>query len=157
MSFQDRATGERVATCCETLNTIELSEEARRVGNLYNHAVLGVERNAIGTSIIDNLAAMDYDNLYWAEDGKAGWYTGGVTRPVMLNALRQEVSEAVATGDYGRFKDRRLIEQMQRFRKARGPGDKPQAGEGAHDDLVFADAICSQVRVRAQSGGGAVF
>lgn len=149
--IRDARTNERVAVLNEHITPFQLAVEAARAGLYYNDALLGIERNGMGLSTIEKVIELGYEQLYWHADKKVGWPTNSTTRFPMLADLRQEVADVAAS-----FNDRRLLNQMLRFLKARGVGDIPKAGTGAHDDLVMADAIAGQIRKLAEPGAAVV-
>lgn len=106
---------EEVAELKERLTPLQLGKVLADLGYLYNTALLAVERNNHGHSVINTLEnQLFYPNLYshidmdyaeWAkkiskvgkvgkkmiEQGDTGWPTNSKTRPVMFDDLRDEV------------------------------------------------------------------
>ena len=68
-----------------------------------------------------------------------GWATTQKTRPQILAGLHTVTEEAPEL-----IRSFETLGEMLVF--VYGPGRKPQAAEGQHDDLVMAAAICHQIR-----------
>jgi hypothetical protein len=145
---RDWRTNERVATLNEACDPFELANEVARMGAYYNMALLGIERNGIGMATVGQVGQLGYERLYWASRDHCGWTTSATTRPVMLADLRQDIMTEIPP----HINDARLVNEMLRFVKGMGVNGKPEAGSGAHDDLVIADAIAGQMR-KVDSGG----
>lgn len=137
----DRATGEHVATLHGQFPTREMGRRLGDLGKTYNYALLAVERNNHGVAVLDALAAWKakpdaldegYPNIYFGEDGKAGFWSSATSRTSALEKFEEEVRSGFTTPDL------RLVEEMLLFIVKDG---KPQAARGAHDDLVLAAAI----------------
>ncbi len=122
-----------------------------RTGYLYNTALLAPERNNHGHSVIqtlnhppplpDGTLVGAYPCIYVAADGKQGWLTSPVTRPVMLDDL----NDAVRKG-FWKSPDARLLQQCKTF--VINTNGKPEAASGEKDDLVLSAAIGWEVRQR---------
>jgi hypothetical protein len=124
----------------------QLAEELAKLGWEYNEALVIVERNNHGHSTLQALAHLmengvsrPYTNVYHAEDGKAGWNTTPITRPVMLDAL-----EDAHRNGFWNSACKLTLDQIKNFVIAKS--GKPQAAHGKHDDLVIAEAILWTVR-----------
>ncbi len=120
----------------------------RRLGLWYRKALLGVERNAVGFSVVSDLVKT-YPNKYLyfnmrldekkkIKTKKFGWISDERTRHLMLSYLKQEIREGSTE-----LRDKQLIQQCLTFRNIDG---KPQAAEGEKDDLVMARAIAGMMR-----------
>lgn len=112
-------------------------EECRRYGSL---AV--VESNSYGLSVIEYLVEKMYANLYrrtsydkignrWSE--KLGFSTNRGSRPVLVSRLHEYVVKG-----WLQINDDRLKSEVNTFVYHKG---KPQAEEGAHDDMIMATAL----------------
>lgn len=126
------------------------------LGRRYNEAVLGVEINNIGHSVMNVLLNYAvYPNLYYHDnynaevgenESKPGWPTTTITRPIMVAEMIIIVRDGLC-----RISDIELINEMKTFVKNKN--GKPQAqgkgkADGAHDDRVMAWGIAQQMRLR---------
>lgn len=147
----DWETGEHVATLLCNIDPWDYAADLSATGYLYNTALIAVERNNHGHSVLqalkhppalaDGTPQAPYPCLYVAADEKPGWLTSPVTRPVMLDDL-------AAAHRQGFFKtpDRRVLQQFKTF--IIPASGKPQAAPGEKDDLVLGAAIGWEVRLR---------
>lgn len=102
--------------------------------------LLGVERNNHGHSMLLELHEhIGYANLYQTADERVGWLTDRVTRPIMLDALRDGVENRTVV-----VNDAETLAECLTFVDIDG---KPEAAEGRHDDCVMAAAIAVQMCV----------
>ncbi|HTV64059.1 MAG TPA: hypothetical protein VMD98_00570 [Bryocella sp.] len=128
--------------CAELHGHFRPEELAARVAKLardYNDALIAVERNNHGYSVLAHLTmGQGYTNLYVA-DGQAGWPTNVATRPRMLANL----AELLASASF-LFLSPRLLEECRTF--VRHEDGSCSAASGTHDDTVMAMAIAQAVR-----------
>lgn len=126
----------------------DLGRYLGKLGTWYNGAVVAVERNNHGHSVLNTLRnQVGYENVYrhleydrstGLKVKRVGFPTTLKTRPIILDDLEELV-------DYGGFQipDRAWVKEMIRFEV---PDDgKPQAPQGENDDLVMAGAITVHV------------
>ncbi len=94
-----------------TMNTPDAAAELFKLATWYNTALVGVERNGPGLSLLgflerghpeDKRMAGGYPNLYFEEihdesekhvTRRMGWNTTRITKPVMLQALKHSIAE----------------------------------------------------------------
>ena len=116
-----------------------LASQVALLAKRYNNALVAVERNNHGHAVLAYLA-LDQGclNLYQM-GGQAGWLTNVVTRPRMLEQLRQLLANGSCM-----FFSPRLLEECRTF--IRHPDGSCAAAAGAHDDTVIAMAIAQAVR-----------
>ncbi len=116
-----------------------------QLGYLYNRALIAAEiSGGWGASVVTSLRKEHYPNLYRRRgagdkrDRKKmesyGWETTAKTRAEMLDALEEAIREEELVCN-----DPRLLEECRTFAYC-GPGGKPMAQEGCHDDCVMAAA-----------------
>lgn len=118
----------------------QLAEALNKLGLEYNEALIAVERNNHGHSVLQALEReQSYPRIYYHVDGKAGWLTSSVTRPTMLDALEDAHRKGLWSTPH-----KETLDQFHVFIVS--PTGKPQAASGEHDDMVIAEAICWQVR-----------
>jgi len=120
----------------------------RMLGLYYNKAFMGVERNAVGFSVVSDLIKTYPQHLIYfnyrldekkkKKTKKFGWITDERTRHLILSNMQQEIREGSTD-----LRDKPLIHQCMKFVNVDG---KPQAAEGERDDLVLARAIAGKMR-----------
>ena len=122
----------------------EVAKAVADLALMYNEALLMVERNNGGTTVLYILEnQLNYPNLYYHDESGftkqqlVGWKTDGVTKPIMV-AQFKEALEAGALD----IPDEETLYEIGQYRyiaqvKARSQ-DKYQAPSGGHDDLVIA-------------------
>jgi len=136
--------------CAELLGHIpppELAWEVAKLGREYDNALIVVESNNHGGTVLAYLDAVaGYPNLY-AENGKLGWLTKSSNRWEMIERLAVLLWEAPQL-----FFSRRLLSQCRTF--VRTADGSPRALGGTHDDCVMAMAIAQMAR-RKSAGGPA--
>ncbi|MNW38168.1 Terminase-like family protein [compost metagenome] len=152
----DAETGEDVAAVYGQMDLDIYAKQLDYVGRMYGDALLGVETNNVGHSVINTLLNVTfYPNLYHHDsynvesgknDSKPGWPTTTVTRPILVDALIEGIREGV-----WKINDANLISEMKTF--VRNRAGKPQAmGKGTlggcKDDRVLGYGIAHQMRLR---------
>lgn len=123
------------------VNRTKPSDFARMVAALANEYTTGeilplimVERNNHGHAVLLELDEhVLYPNLYKAADGKLGWHTDRVTRPIMLDVFIQGVENRSV-----KLADRTTLYECLTLVENEG---KIEAGAGKNDDTVLAAAI----------------
>lgn len=125
----------------------QLAEQLALMGIVYGgrhgFALLAPEANNTGAAVIALLVEWAYPRILQTEvfDQRAqmkrmqlGWLTTAKTRPVAIGSLQ----DAVRTGEAG-IRNAEAVAEMRRFED---PGNgRPEAADGAHDDLVLTWAI----------------
>ena len=147
----DQETGDEVAAYRAHVLPEELANDMEDLGHMYNNAEIAIERNNEGGTVIMALKiANQYGNIYthkdwWKRDWQntrfiEGFMTTLKTRPIALNRIRwivaknpELIHDIIFIGEAISFV----------FNETNG---KPEAVKGAHDDLVFANAIAYVVR-----------
>ncbi len=137
--IQDWQTGEEVAEIWGDIPSDTFTGLADKWGRVYNNALLGVERNGVGHTVIETLEKMKYPNLYKDEHDKAGFYTHSLNRTPLLETYRV----AVHRGQTVIHNEAAIQEMMTFVVKA---SDKWEHLEGQMDDRIFARAICWKMR-----------
>jgi Terminase RNaseH-like domain len=130
--------------CAELLARYSPAELGARVATLarkYNHALVAVERNGLGESVIQYLMMLEgYTHMYPVGE-RAGWVTTRATKPQMVAIL-----DATLAASPGLFNSKRLLQDCRSF--VRDDQGNCDAAAGAHDDTVMAMAIALIVRER---------
>ena len=125
-----------------------------QVGREFGDAMLVVENNNIGYTVLDKLVDHAYPNLYYSikstheyieqhqaeamNSSIAGFTTSMKTRPLIIAKLEEFIRNKLIT-----IYSSRTINEMKTFIWKNG---KPQAMKGYHDDLIMALAIACWVR-----------
>ena len=131
-------TGAQCAELHGHYNPRELAKELVKLGEEYNRALVAVERNNHGHSVLAQLENRNYLNLF-KQNGHQGWETNVVSRPVMIEGLSAALMEAPTA-----FRSQRLLEECRTF--VRSVDGRTGAASGSHDDCVIAMAIAWAVR-----------
>ena len=125
-----------------------------QAGREFGNAMLVVENNNIGYSVLDKLIELGYPNLYYSiksshqfieqhqaeysSNAVPGFTTSMKTRPLIVAKLEEFIRNKLIT-----IYSSRLTNEMKTFIWKNG---KPQAMKGYHDDLIMALAIACWVR-----------
>ncbi|MAG28136.1 hypothetical protein CMI47_21650, partial [Candidatus Pacearchaeota archaeon] len=125
-----------------------------QIGREFGNAMMVVENNNIGYTVLDKLAEFGYPNLYYSikatheyiEQHQAEYRTNAVpgfttsmkTRPLIVAKLEEFIRNKLI-----RIYSTRTVNEMKTFIWRNG---KPQAMKGYNDDLVIALAIACWVR-----------
>jgi len=142
----DRETGMQCAELHGHYPPKELAEELVKLGKAYNNALLAVERNNHGGSVLAHLHHLAYPKIYH-HDGQEGWPTNVQTRPRMIEGLGWALVEAPKY-----FRSARLLRELRTF--VRFKDGNTGAAPGTHDDCVMAMGIAWAVRAE-DAGSGA--
>ena len=120
------------------------SQVVASVGIMYNHALVVVEDEANGKTVLNRLQFTHaYDNIYYTMQGKSekiGIKTTKSSRPMFLEALRSRLlTKSMA------IRSKRLVHELKHLIK--NPLTKKiEAAKGYHDDATI--AMCLAVFVR---------
>jgi len=108
----------------------------------YRDPVVGIENNSIGVATLNTLQDLGYRNLYFSDKIKAkpGWTNTEFTRGVAINELSVAIKDASVIT---KFKPQVLEMMQMHYNEKRN--NRPEAGPGAHDDLVMSLAIGYQM------------
>tara|TARA_R100000697_G_scaffold8311_1_gene13884 strand:- start:1345 stop:1989 length:645 start_codon:yes stop_codon:yes gene_type:complete len=125
-----------------------------QVGREFGNAMLVVENNNVGFSVLDKLIEAKYPNLYhsvkstheyieqyqaeYRNSAVPGFTTSSKTRPLIVAKLEEFIRNKLIT-----IYSSRTINEMKTFIWRNG---RPQAMKGYHDDLIMALAIACWVR-----------
>lgn len=143
----DNTTGKQVAVLRKEFDEVEYTRQMYCLGKYYNEALLSIEAN-YSTYPIKEAERLGYTKQYVREredtyTGKMvkafGFKTTSVTRPLILAQL-----QTIALEDIDLINDKQTLEEMLTF--VRNEKGRPEAQQGAHDDLVMALAIAYYVR-----------
>lgn len=139
---------ETVARWRGHIEPAELGDIVEMIARWYNKALVGVEVNNHGLTVVQRLRDRRYDNLYRREKGfderleqataKLGWKTDMRSKPLMINDLSEALNER-------KIKDYDIVfirECMKYVIDSRG---RTNAQQGSFDDTVIAKAINLQL------------
>lgn len=138
----DSQSGEGVV---EVRGKISLVEQSRILFGLWNEyfkPFTGVERNAAGIHLIEDLKNLGINTWFYCDGDKhekEGWWTSSTTRPIMLTDL----AEAIKLRQY-RIPSGRAISEFLRFIRTAKKPDGESIG-GGHGEDVMCWAIYSQI------------
>ncbi len=137
----DRRSGMQCAELHGHFPPRELAMRLIALANLYQQALIVVERNNHGYGVLANLRGAGCLNVY-RQGRQDGWLTSAVNRPAMIENLA-----AVLAAEPGLLRSGRLLEECRTF--VRHADGSSGAGAGTHDDCVMAMAIALAARREA--------
>ncbi len=115
----------------------KLVELAKLYTGPRREPMIAVERNNHGHAVLLWLdSTLGYMNLYEHTDGKLGWSTNGVTRPIMIDTFIDAVHNGFFLTD-----DKDILGECMTLIDNNG---KIEAMDGKHDDTIIASAIALQ-------------
>ena len=144
----DRESGEEVAELHGRWPAHVFAQRLDELGRLYNAALVGVERNNHGHTVLALLSAQHaYPTLYAHRDfyasgssrSRLGWETNAKTKPVMIDGLAQALAEG-----FLQVNSVELVKECLTYVYDERGGTGAQAG--CRDDRVIAAAIAWQLR-----------
>lgn len=147
MTIFDRESGEEVAFWRGYIPPDRFGGLLNKFGRFYNNALMVVEINNHGLTTVTALKNLMYPQLYFqpakfdkmgtSYSDRLGWKTSKVTRPLMIDDLR----EALADGSY-KIHTEKTLDEMLTF--VFDDGGNMVTQSSFHDDCIFASAICFQ-------------
>lgn len=141
----DIETMEEVAAVRGRYKPADFAEILNTLGRRYNNALLGVERNNHGHTVLLRLQQLAYPNLYTHTDGKPGFLTSSATKPVMIDELEEALRLNLLLIASLDLYDELLAYQYDQKGSTNAP-------TGFHDDTVMAMAISYQMRKASNRG-----
>lgn len=146
----ERRSGRTVAVLhTDTLEPGDFGLAMVEAGKLYNTAQLAPERNNHGHAALRAiLTEAAYPNVFRTDDGKPGWVTDKVTRPIMIDDLAEVIRDRKITTPDARVaaECKTLVRDDSGKVLARAKGEK----DGCRDDLWMAWAIAWAARARPE-------
>jgi len=134
----ERQTGLQCAELQQRLRPAELARVAVQLAREYNQALLAIERNNHGGTVIAHVEMERYERLY-KQNGEMGWLTTISSKPEMVVQLGSALQHSPQ-----QLRSRRLLAECRTF--VSGEYGKMGASAGAHDDLVMAMGLALAVR-----------
>jgi hypothetical protein len=138
------ATGVQCAEVQQRIRPEELASVAASIANLYNNALIAVERNNHGGAVLAYLNGSQkkirlYEQIEGYRGVKQGFLTTTASKPQMIARLG-----ALLADSPGLFRSRRLLAECRTF--VTYSGGRTGAAGGCHDDCLMAMAIAQAVR-----------
>jgi len=141
----DRKTGDEVAFWRGYMPPEKFGALIAKIGRVYNYALAVVEINNHGLTTVTALKNLQYPNIYFRPvvkmdtmgtqfSDRMGWKTTKVTRPLMIDDLR----EALADGSL-KIHSEKILDEMLTF--VFDDGGNMVSQSSFHDDCIFASAI----------------
>ena len=143
----DAKSGIQVAVLRHQMDEDIYAKQMYCLGKHYNDALIGIETN-FSTHPIKELERLGYKNMYIREredtyTGKKvkafGFKTTSLTRPLIISELVTLVRDHPEI-----FNDKQTLEEMLTF--VRNKKGRPEAQNGAHDDLIMGLAIAHYIK-----------
>ncbi|MEK5162062.1 DNA packaging protein [Paenibacillus sp. FSL R5-0527] len=132
-------TGEMCAALHGKWDTDLYGKKLNTLGLYYNTALLAVENNNTGESVLNTLFnTCHYPLLYMHKKASLGWNTNQATRPVMISDFKEAIRDEL----YNIYCPDLYSECMTLIDK----NGKAEADSGCHDDRILAYSIALQVR-----------
>lgn len=145
----DNITGKQVCKLRKQFDADEYTRQMYCLGMYYNEALIAIEAN-FDTYPIKKLYEYGYHKQYVREREdnytdkhikSFGFKTTAITRPLILSMLQEIINEHAEL-----IMDKDTLEEMLTF--VRNTKGRPEAQEGAHDDLIMALAIVYYARTQ---------
>ncbi|MGM1023006.1 MAG: DNA packaging protein [Bacillota bacterium] len=134
----EERTGEMCAALHGKWDTDLYGKKLNTLGLYYNTALLAVENNNTGESVLNTLFNTCHYPLLFMHKKSLGWNTNQATRPVMISdfkeAIRDQLYDIYCPELYGECMT--LIDK----------NGRAEADSGCHDDRILAYSIALQVR-----------
>ncbi|OAB34132.1 DNA packaging protein [Paenibacillus glacialis] len=135
----EERTGEMCAVIRGKWDTDLYGKKLNTLGRYYNMALLGVENNNTGESVLNTLFnTCQYPLLFMCKKKDLGWNTNPATRPVMISDFKEAIRDQLYP-----IHCRELYKECLTFIDKNG---KPEADTGCNDDCIMAYSICLQLR-----------
>jgi len=120
----------------------KLCEKFKHKGEVM--PLLAVERNNHGHAVLLELKEhLKYNNIFKDSDGRDGWLTNNVSKPIMLNGYKDFLESMPQN-----IKCKHALTECLTFINNNG---KLGAIQGKHDDTVVANAIAIQILIKEAS------
>ena len=154
---QDVSTGRVVATIHGYFSPPEMARKVAELGIRYNRFMVGGERDAWTSQVMDELRRMGWTEFYYHDDGgktiDIGFPNTNTSRLQSVARLR----DAIWQRDFSTQDEDLLLELVQYTRITNERGlERYGAPEGLHDDLCVAAQRAQQMRSTVPGGGAFV-
>ena len=138
--FEERSM-ERVAGFSAKIRVDDQAILIKDLYDLYNEPFTTVERrDPAGALLIEKLIGMGVTNWHCYKPDQPGWWTGSLTRPIMINDLANAIHARLVVEP-----SEDVIKQFYTFIKTKRKPDG-EARKGQHDDWVIVWAMAWQLR-----------
>jgi len=140
----DLETGIQCAELQQRIRPCDLAPVTIALANMYNNAIIAVERNNHGGALLAYLNGSQRPiRIYERREGhkgpQQGFLTTAASKPQIIARLGALLSESA-----GLFRSRRLLGECRTF--VSYSGGRTGAAGGCHDDLLMAMAVAQAVR-----------
>jgi len=141
----DLESGLQCAELQQKIRPNELARVSAELAHEYGNALLAVESNNHGNTVLAYLDAVEhYGHIYW-QGRKKGWLTSMASKPRMVGLMGALLAESPQL-----FLSRRLLAECRTFVSRNG--GQTGAASGAHDDCFMAMAVAQSVRAELLAG-----
>ncbi|MDN4078186.1 DNA packaging protein [Paenibacillus polymyxa] len=135
----EERTGEMCAALHGKWDTDLYGKKLNTLGLYYNTALLAVENNNTGESVLNTLFnTCHYPLLFMHKKGTMGWNTNQATRPVMISDFKEAIRDQLF--------DIYCAELYSECMTLIDKNGRAEADSGCHDDRILAYSIALQVR-----------
>jgi hypothetical protein len=134
----EERTGEMCAALHGKWDTDLYGKKLNTLGLYYNTALLAVENNNTGESVLNTLFNTCHYPLLFMHKKSLGWNTNQATRPVMISDFKEAIRDQL----YDIYCPNLYSECMTLIDK----NGRAEADSGCHDDRILAYSIALQVR-----------
>lgn len=134
----EERTGEMCAALHGKWDTDLYGKKLNTLGLYYNTALLAVENNNTGESVLNTLFNTCHYPLLFMHKKSLGWNTNQATRPVMISDFKEAIRDQL----YDIYCPDLYSECMTLIDK----NGRAEADSGCHDDRILAYSIALQVR-----------
>ena len=134
----EERTGEMCAALHGKWDTDLYGKKLNTLGLYYNTALLAVENNNTGESVLNTLFNTCHYPLLFMHKKSLGWNTNQATRPVMISDFKEAIRDQL----YDIYCPELYSECMTLIDK----NGRAEADSGCHDDRILAYSIALQVR-----------
>ncbi|MEK5318150.1 DNA packaging protein [Paenibacillus sp. FSL L8-0644] len=134
----EERTGEMCAALHGKWDTDLYGKKLNTFGLYYNTALLAVENNNTGESVLNTLFNTCHYPLLFMHKKSLGWNTNQATRPVMISDFKEAIRDQL----YDIYCPELYSECMTLIDK----NGRAEADSGCHDDRILAYSIALQVR-----------
>lgn len=151
-------TGKQVAVLKNQFDEDIYARQMYCLGVYYKNALIGIESN-FSTYPIKELERLGYKNMYVREREDTytgslvkthGFKTTSLTRPIIIANLQEIVREHIEL-----INDKDTLEEMLTF--VRNEKGRPEAQQGAHDDLIIGLAITYYIKEQVLFNNEAIY
>lgn len=152
ITVRERDTYRQMAQWRGKAKPVEIASKAVWSARYFNEGLIACERNGNGLAAVERLEETGYKNLFKADQArpgttednakegvKIGWNTSSNTRPTMIFDFVEAIDEGI-------LEVNSIDEIREMFTFVRKENGRIEHDTGKHDDILFSDFICYQMR-----------